>query len=133
MGSRLRVWIVAIATAVLITALAPFAFGVSRGAQPSVLVVISPPSGLGLPVGQHVGVRYRFTGETPAILELAADGVTLVADGVQPGQQVTHAWTPAKPGPHQVLVRALGLDGTVLDSAGLVVIGLPVGSRVQVP
>jgi len=84
-------------------------------------------------VGQHVGVRYRFSGETPAILELAADGIVLVTDRAQPGEEVTRAWTPAKPGAHQLRVRALAPDGTVLGSATLAVIGLPAGFRVQVP
>jgi len=147
--SRVRLWGIAFITALLISAVTPFGSGVSRGAQSSVpalrsrralslaegtsLVILSPPRGLGLPAGQHAGVRYRFSGETPAILELAADGVTLVADQVQPGQEVMHAWTPARSGPHQLRVRALAPDGTLLDSVCVVVLGLPAGSSVQVP
>jgi len=127
-------WIVAITAALLINALAPFFdSAASRGAQPLALIIIAPPSELGLPVGQHVGVRCRFLGETPAILELAADGIVLDTDRVQPGQEVTHAWAPANPGSHRLRVRALATDGTVLDSASLMVIGLPAGSPVRVP
>lgn len=144
MRSRVRLWGTASAIALLITALTPVGFGVSQGAQPATLspgstgsttgpVIVSPPAGLGLPVGQYVGVRYQLAGGRPAILELRADGIVLISQQVQPGQHVTHAWTPTRPGPHQLRVRALAPDGTLLDSAGLVVIGLLVGSRVQVP
>lgn len=132
MGSRVRLWIIAFATALLLSALAPFGPGVGRGAQQPLLIVISPPAGLGLPVGQHVGVRYQFTGGTSAILELAVDGVVLNSDRAQPGQEATQAWTPAKPGAHQLRLRALAPDGTVVESASLTVIGLPSGSRVRV-
>lgn len=141
MYSRIRLWGVALIIALLISALTPFAAGVSRGAQPPIsslhsrtsLVVISPPPGLGLPAGQHVGVGYRFTGEAPAILALSADGITLARDWAQPGQAVIRAWTPTTLGLHQLRVRALASDGTVLDGAGLTVVGLPAGSRVRVP
>lgn len=133
MGSRVRPWIVALAIAVLISALAPFGSGISQGAEPPVLVVISPPPALRLPVGQHAGVHYRFTGETPAIVELTADGIPLFTDWVGPGQAVTHAWTPATPGLHQLRVRALAPDGTVLSSTSVRVFGLPAGSPVQIP
>lgn len=124
---------VAAAAALLISVLTPFAPGVSQGAEPPVLFVISPPSGLSLPVGQHIGVRYRFTGKTAATLELAADGVALRSDRVQPGQEVIYAWAPARPGLYRFRVRALAPDGTVLGSASLEVAGLPTGSRVRVP
>lgn len=124
--------IIAFATTLLLSALAPFGSGLGRAAPPPLLVIVSPPAGLGLPVGQHVGVRYRFTGETLAILELAVDGVVLNSDRAQLGQEVTQAWTPATPGPHQLRVRALAPNGAVVGSASLKVIGLPSGSRVRV-
>lgn len=133
MFSRSQRRIAACSLAVLISILVPLGSSVSRGAPPTILVFISPPPGLGLPVGQHVEVRYRFAGRTPAMLDLATDSVALATDWVEPGQEVAHAWTPDSLGLHQLCVRALGPDESILGNACLAVNGLSAGSPVRVP
>lgn len=133
MCSRVRLWGLGFVIALLITVLVPFAPQVSRGAQSSFLIITSPPPGLGLPVGQHVGVRYRFMGDTRIVLRLEVDGVVVCSDDVEPGQEVTHAWAPAEPRSYQVRVYAVSPAGSVLASASLAVFGLPVGSRARIP
>jgi len=97
------------------------------------LVVVSPPPGLGVPVGQYIGVCYYFEGESPAVLEFVPEGGEPVREWVRPGQAVTHAWMPAEPGPHELRVRVLAPDGSVQASSSLAVTGLPASSRVHVP
>ena len=106
---------------------------VAPRAQPANLVVVSPPPGLGVPVGQYIGVCYYFEGESPAVLELVADSEEVVRELVQPGQRVTHAWTPTQAGAHQIRVQVRAPDGAVQASSGLNVTGLADGERVQVP
>jgi len=97
------------------------------------LVIVSPPPGIGIPVGQYIGVRYYLEGQLPAMLEFVPEGDEPVREWLRPGQAVTHAWAPAEPGPHELRVRVLAPDGTVQESSSLTVIGLPAGNRVHVP
>jgi hypothetical protein len=74
-------------------------------------------------------VRYRVTGAA-TVLELWGDETLLAADEVQPGQEISHAWSPATPGPHCLTVRAIGEENTLLAMAERCVAGLPRGSPV---
>ncbi len=118
--------------ALLIATLIPLDPDVGRGA-PSPITIVSPPAGLAVPIGQHIGVQYRLASGAPARLELFADGVVLVSEWVEPGRDVTHAWTPTALGPHEVTVRGSSADGRLLGTASVAVIGLPPGSPVRAP
>jgi len=96
------------------------------------LVVVSPPPEIGVPVGQYIGVCYYFEGESPAVVVSLVDSEEIARELLQPGQKVTHAWTPAEPGAHELRVRVLAPDGTVQASSSLAVTGLPAGDRVHV-
>ncbi|MBL7183665.1 MAG: hypothetical protein ISS50_04355 [Anaerolineae bacterium] len=119
-----------IAVVVLLAVITPASSGVGRGEASAVVVIISPPSGLALPVGQAVEVRYRIVGAA-TVLELWDDDILLAVDQVQSGQEVAHAWAPASPGPHCLMVRALDEGSTLLTTAERCVDGLPRGSPVR--
>ena len=118
-----------IAAVVFLAVIIPANSGVGRGESLSVIIV-SPPPGLALPVGQAVEVRYRVTGAA-AVLELWDGDMLLAVDRVPSGQEVTHAWSPAVPGPHCLTVRALDEEDTLLATAERGVAGLPRGSLVR--
>ncbi len=117
------------ATALLLAVIMPTGSGIGRG-EPSAVIIISPPPGLALPVGQAMEVRYRVVGAA-AILELWGGDTPLAVDGVQLGQEITHTWAPAAQGPHCLIVRALGKENMVLTTAERCVVGLPRGSPVR--
>jgi len=119
-----------ITVALFLAALMPTSWGLSREEPLATVVLISPPAGLGLPVGQAVEVRYRVV-EAATALELWADDTLVAVDRVQSGQEVAHAWAPAAPGPHCLTVRALDEGGTLLATAERCVAGLPRGSPVR--
>ena len=119
-----------IAAVVLLIFIIPTSSDVSQGEPSAVVVIISPPSGLALPVGQAVEVRYRIVGAA-TVLELWDDDILLAVDQVQSGQEVAHAWAPASPGPHCLTVRALDEGGTLLATAERHIAGLPRGSPVR--
>jgi len=118
-----------IAVVVLLAVITPVGSGVGRGESSSVIIV-SPPPGLALPVGQAMEIRYRVTG-TAAVLELWDNDALLAVDHVPSEQEVTHAWAPAAPGPHCLTVRALDEEGRLLATAERRVVGLPRGSPVR--
>jgi hypothetical protein len=103
-----------------------------QNARPASLTMVAPPAGVAVPVGQYIGVCYYFEGEAPAVVELTADGEEVVREVMQPGQKVTHAWSPAEAGAHRLDVRVLAPDGTVQASSTLNVTGLAGGERVHV-
>ena len=116
-----------IVVALLLAVVMPASSGIGRGESSADVIIISPPPRLGLPVGQAVEVRYRVTGAA-TVLELWGDATLLAADEVQPGQEISHAWAPATPGPHCLTVRAIGEENNRLAMAGRCVAGLPCGS-----
>ena len=119
-----------IAAVVLLTFIIPTSSDVSQGELSAVVVIISPPSGLALPVGQAVEVRYHVIGAA-TVLELWSDGAVVAVDQVESGQEITHAWAPASPGPHRLTVRAFDEGSTLLATAERHVAGLPRGSPVR--
>ena len=124
-----------LAAALLLAVVIPVSPGIGRGEPSAAAIIVSPPSGLALPVGQAVEVRYRVGGAplvgVATILELWSDDTLVTADRVQSGQEISHAWAPAIPGPHCLTVRALDEEGTLLGTAGRCVTGLPRGSPVS--
>jgi len=119
-----------IAAALFLAAVMPTSLSISRGEPLARVVIISPPAGLGLPIGQAVQVRYRIVGAVTA-LELWADDTLVAIDRVQSGQEIAHAWAPATLGPHRLTVRALDEGSTLLATAERCVAGLPRGSPVR--
>jgi len=119
-----------IAAALLLAAIMPTGSGIGQGESPAAVIIISPPSGLGLPVAQAVEVRYCVVGAA-AILELWDGDSRLAADYAPPKQEVAHAWAAASTGPHCLTVRALGKDNMLLATAKRCVVGLPRGSPVR--
>lgn len=119
-----------IAAALFLVVLMPTSSGLGQGESLAGVVIISPPAGLGLPIGQAVEVRYDFVGAATAF-ELWADDSLVAVDRVQSGQQIAHAWAPATLGPHCLTVRALDERGTLLATAERCVAGLPRGSPVR--
>jgi hypothetical protein len=119
-----------IAAALFLAAVMPTSSGLGRGEPLAAVIIISPPAGLGLPIGQAVEVRYYIVGAATAF-ELWADDTLVAVNRVQSGQEVAHVWAPAALGPHRLTVRALDERGTLLATAERRVSGLPRGSPVR--
>jgi len=105
--------VTAVAVAVWLGSLAAPGWG--WGGEPAGPIrFISPPSDVGLPVGQGIEVRYRA--EAAAVLELrvladrpaeATDISHLLAvDHVGAGEEVAHFWAPAAEGRHCMSSRS---------------------------
>lgn len=119
-----------IAVGLFLAAIMPTNLGLGRGDSLAGVVIISPPAGLGLPIGQAVEVRYYAVAVATAF-ELWADDTLVAIDRVQSGQEVAHAWAPATLVRHCLTVRALDERGTLLATAERCVVALPRGLPVQ--
>jgi len=106
--------VTAVAVAVWLGSLAAPGWG--WGGEPAGPIrFISPPSDVGLPMGQGIEVRYRA--EAAAVLELrvladrpaeATDISHLLAvDHVGAGEEVAHFWAPAAEGRHCLIITVL--------------------------
>jgi len=122
---------VAIAVAILLLAVVlPGGLSLGRDDAGVTVEVTAPPSGLALPVGQAVAVRYRVLGAAAAV-ELWRGDELLATDPVESGQEVSHAWAATEPGRQCIEVRAVNETDKRLAHAELCLVGLPAGAPVR--
>ena len=124
--------LVVVVLVLIACAILPGSPATSGGRSPAIVVCLSPPEGLELPIGQGLEVRCHLQGDIPATLDFRADGRMLCSREVRPGGMATAAWQPEGMGSHvlTVAVRAAPLKGTRVVRR---VVVLPLGAPVRIP
>jgi len=98
-------------------------------ARPAVMM-LTPPAGIAVPVGQALEVRCRVLGNATH-LALWSEGRLIFIAPIMPGQEVTYPWMPVEPGAHCLAALALDAHGEPLAGVTRVVVGLPPHSAAQ--
>ena len=98
-------------------------------ARPAVLM-LTPPAGIAVPVGQALEVRCRVLGNATH-LALWSEGRLIFTAPIMPGQEVTYPWMPVESGAHCLAALALDAHGEPLAGVTRVVVGLPPHSAAQ--